>query len=245
MNAMLFAAGLGTRLRPLTNHRPKALVEVAGQSLLSHNLDKLIEADCEQVVINIHYFGEQILANVEAMPAWRERIIISDERDQILETGGGLLAAKTHLDQGHFLTHNVDILSNLNLRTGLMAQHLEKHALVTLATRDRATSRYLLFDKASHLLCGWTNVKTGEVKMARPRPLEQLSRRAFSGVAAYSPKIFNFLKGRNGEKFSIVDTWLAAAATEEIYSYSHDDDWWIDVGTPEKVAEAEALLAQQ
>lgn len=245
MNAMLFAAGLGTRLRPLTNDRPKALVEVAGRSLLAHNLDKLLASGCEKVVLNIHYFGEQILANVEAKPNWKTKVCISDERKMLLETGGGLLAAKAHLEKADFLTHNVDVLSNIDLNKGLMAQHQATKALVTLATRKRATSRYLLFDKDSHVLCGWTNIKTGEIKMARQRPKDQLEQRAFSGIAAYSPKIFDYLSGRTGEKFSIVDTWLAAAATEDIYSYPHDEGWWIDVGRPENIAQAEQILNNQ
>lgn len=241
MKAMVFAAGLGTRLRPLTNDRPKALVEVAGQSLLQRNIDKLLAAGCEKVVVNIHYFGEQIMANVEAMPNWKGKIIISDEREKILETGGGLLLAEPHLKDADFLVHNVDILTDLPIKD-LMAKHKQQNAFLTVATRDRATSRYLLFDKETDILCGWTNIKTGEVKMARARTADQLVRRAYSGIAAYSSRIFDYLHGRAGEKFSIVDTWLKAAATEDIYSYHQSQGWWIDVGKPEMIAAAERLL---
>lgn len=244
MKAMLFAAGLGTRLRPLTNDRPKALVEVSGKSLLHRNIEKLLVEGCTEVIVNIHYFGEQILASVEARPEWKGKVFTSDERSKILETGGGLLHAKSHFIGGSdFLVHNVDILSDLDLRKGLYATHQQRAALLTLATRQRDTSRYLLFGQEDNLLCGWTNIKTGEIKLSRNRPPDTLIKRAYSGISAYSPRIFHFMPQKEGSRFSIVDTWLEAAKTEAIYCYPHDEDRWIDVGRPEKVKEAEDLFS--
>lgn len=240
---MLFAAGLGTRLRPLTNDRPKALVEVGGQSLLQRNITKLLDAGCTEIVVNIHYFGEQVLANVEAMPEWKGKVVISDERTKILETGGGLLHARQHfISEDSFLVHNVDILSDLELSDGLYAAHQQKDALLTLATRQRSTSRYLLFGKEDDQLCGWTNIKTGEVKMSRQRNINELVQRAYSGISAYSSRIFDFMPQNPASRFSVVDTWLEAAKTENIYCYPHDEDRWIDVGRPEMVSAAEALF---
>lgn len=244
MQAMLFAAGLGTRLRPLTNDRPKALVEVNGQSLLSRNLDKLIAAGFDDIVVNVHYFGEQVMASIEAVPMYAQAVTISDERNEILETGGGLLLMKQHFNQPHFLTHNVDILSDLDLNQGLMNAHQHKTgALASLATRQRETSRYLLFGREDNLLRGWTNVKTGEVRLSRNDiPAQDLVRRAFSGVAAYSNRLFNYMPTGDARPFSIVETWLTAARTEDIYCYPHDQDRWIDVGRVEALAAAEKLF---
>lgn len=236
---MLFAAGLGTRLRPLTNDRPKALVEVNGKSLLSWNLEKLLGPEgFQSVIVNVHYFADQIMAHVEARKDLQSKVIFSDERAALLETGGGLLLARPHLGDDDFLVHNVDILSDLPLRDGIMAAHKSRSALATLATRQRKTSRYLLFGTEDDLLCGWENVGTGERKMARDRPYAQLTRRAFSGISTYSPGIFEYMQLPVGSKFSIIDTLLFAARTEKIYCYPYNEGQWMDVGRPEDVETA-------
>lgn len=243
--AILFAAGRGTRLRPLTNDRPKALVAVAGRSLLQRNLEKLTAAGCERVVVNVHHFAEMIMTSVEAMPELSGKVVFSNEQDRLLETGGGLLRARPLLTAPDFIAHNVDILTDLPLLdSGLLATHRTNDALVTLATRQRETSRYLLFDPDTHQLYGWTNVKTGEVRMARPGNPDRLVRRAFSGVAAYSARFFDYLAGREGEAFSVVDTWLTAAATETILAFPYEAGYWIDVGRPEAIPRAERLLEE-
>ncbi|PHI21314.1 nucleotidyltransferase [Lewinellaceae bacterium SD302] len=244
MQAMLFAAGLGTRLRPLTNDRPKALVEVNGRSLLYRNLDKLLAEGFDKIVVNVHYFAEEVMAAIEAMPKYKDKVFISDERHKILETGGGLQLARTHFTETAFLTHNVDILSDLQLRKGLMDTHRQRReALATLATRERKTSRYLLFGPEDQILRGWTNLKTGEVRMARHDiPIAKLSRRAFSGIAAYSTRLFDHLPSGPPHPFSVVDAWLSTAATENIYSYPHDQGRWIDVGKMESLRQAELLF---
>ncbi|MGB1243748.1 MAG: sugar phosphate nucleotidyltransferase, partial [Chitinophagales bacterium] len=167
MKAMIFAAGLGTRLRPLTNDKPKALVEVNGKPLLEIVILQLKRYGFRDIVVNVHYFAKQIIRFLEAKNNFGIHIQISDESDLLLETGGGLQKAKHFLcsDDEPFLVHNVDILSDINLKA-LYQSHLEGSPLATLVVRNRKTSRYLLFDETNRL-CGWKNVKTGEVRMMR------------------------------------------------------------------------------
>lgn len=244
---MIFAAGLGTRLRPLTNIRPKALVEVGGKSLLLHNLEKLEKSGFEEIVVNVHYFATAVMDCIEglaeragAVPEKKSRVFFSDEREKLLETGGGLLKAKHFLQHDPFLVQNVDVLSTLDLAVFYQA-HLAKGGLGLLAVRQRPSSRSLLFDRESLVLLGWRNNKTGEEKLARPCPPQQLVAYAFSGIAVYSPALFNYMAGQEGQKFSIIDTLLLAARDVDIYAYPHDEDKWIDVGRPEAIAAAEAM----
>ncbi len=244
---MIFAAGLGTRLRPLTNDRPKALVEVGGRSLLAHNLEKLEASGFQEMVVNVHYFAEQIISfvaewgkNAGARPKERSRVLISDEREMLLETGGGLLKARDFLEGAPFLVHNVDVLSSLDVAAFYRA-HLAKGGLGLLAVRDRPSSRCLLFDRESLVLRGWRNNRTGEEKLARACLPSDLFAYAFSGIAAYDPALFTFMAGREGQKFSIIDTLLLAARETDIYAYPHDADRWIDVGRPDALVAAEAM----
>lgn len=244
---MIFAAGLGTRLRPLTNDRPKALVEVGGKSLLAHNLDKLEASGFREIVVNVHYFAEQIVTfvadwgkNAGAKPKDRSRVLISDEREALLETGGGLLLAKDFLAAAPFLVHNVDVLSSLDLAAFYQA-HVAKGGLGLLAVRQRPSSRCLLFDRESLVLLGWRNNSTGEEKLARPCRLADTVAYAFSGIAVYDPALFAFMAGREGQKFSIIDILLLAARETDIYAYPHDADRWIDVGRPDSLVAAEAM----
>lgn len=231
--AMLFAAGLGTRLRPLTNDRPKALVELAGKPLLERAIQQLKKAGIQQLVINVHHFADQIEAFLAENDHFGLQIHISDERGQLLETGGGLLKAKAWLEDGPFLVMNTDVVSNIDLPT-LMRAHLDSRAMATLAVRRRQTSRYLLFDESRQLV-GWENTKTGAQRMSRLT--SGYTQYGFSGIQMIDPQLFDYMPAQLG-KFSIIDTYLAAAKTEIIKGFPHDTDIWYDVGKPEQLRRA-------
>ncbi|MEL6972512.1 MAG: sugar phosphate nucleotidyltransferase [Bacteroidota bacterium] len=169
MKAMVFAAGLGTRLRPYTNDRPKALVEVQGKTLLEIVLLRLKSFGVKEVVVNVHHYADMVVRFLNEHEHFGLKIVISDERDMLLDTGGGLLKAKKYLEDAPFLIHNVDILSDFDLEE-LFNQHRRDPCLTTLAVRQRKTSRYLEFDRYGRL-CGWINKKTGERKESRKGPL--------------------------------------------------------------------------
>lgn len=232
MKAMIFAAGLGTRLRPLTNDRPKALVEVAGLTMLEIAIRKLKNAGVDQFVVNLHHFGDKIRTFLESKDHFGSDIRFSDESDLLLDTGGGLKKAGAFLggDEPFFL-YNVDILTDLNLRN-LYHAHMETRPLATLAVKSRPGSRFLLFDR-DYRLCGWKNFKTGEEKISialvRPNPL------AFSGIHLVEPEIFDLIT-ENGV-FSIIDVYLRLAGQHWIKGFDHHNDFWIDLGKPEKVKE--------
>ena len=236
MKAMIFAAGLGTRLRPLTENKPKALVEVGGRPLLEIAIRRLKYFGVREVVVNIHHFGKQVVDFLEQHDYFDIDIAISDERRLLLDTGGGLQKAAPHFKDAPFLVHNVDILSDINL-PDLYRAHLASGALATLAVRDRPSSRHLLFDEAGQL-AGWRHNRTGEERISRRvvayQPL------AFSGLYVLSPRIFEFMPP--GPVFSIIDVFLEAAKNERLLAYRHDDSLWLDVGKIAALEEAEALI---
>jgi NDP-sugar pyrophosphorylase family protein len=236
MKAMIFAAGLGTRLRPLTDHLPKALVRVGGKPLLQWNIEKLITAGISEIVINIHHFPDQIRDFLLSSNYFGITIHLSDESDEILDTGGGLKKAAPLLTGDEpILIHNVDILSNLDLNL-LLAYHLSQQALATMVVRERKTDRHLLFDPLMRLT-GWINLKTGELK--EPVPGINLYSRmlAFSGIQIIDPR---FLQQMNGSgRFSLIDTYLQMAPEHRIIGYEDTSSLWMDVGKPEQLAEAE------
>lgn len=237
MKAMIFAAGLGTRLRPLTNDRPKALVEINGVPLLQIAVQRLRDAGVTGIIVNIHHFGEQIEAFLSQPQFSDINIAISDERDQLLDTGGGLRKAAWFFDDGQpFLVYNADILTTLDLR-GLYAAHARSQALATLAVRERPASRAFLFDEDNRL-CGWRNSDTGAERIALARP--RLYPLAFSGIHVIHPRIFGMMPPA-GEVFSIVETYLSLAQNETIMGFRHDQDLWLDVGKPEQLARAQEL----
>lgn len=211
MKAMILAAGLGTRLRPLTDTMPKALVPFEGKPLLWHVMTKLVDAGYDDIVVNVHHFPDQIIKYLSDND-FGVRVSISDERDLLRETGGGIRHARPLLEgSGPVLVHNVDILSNLDL-PWLREQHRPSD-LATLLVSSRETSRYLLFDDEG-LLRGWTNVSTGEVRSPfgdiDPSKYKRL---AFSGIHYISPAIFGaFDRYGFGERFSIIDFYLKACA---------------------------------
>lgn len=238
MKAMIFAAGLGTRLRPLTNDRPKALVEVLGKTLLQHAVEHLKRFGITDIVVNIHHFGAKVLEVLEEHQNFDCNIIISDERATLLETGGGLLKAKAHFEGEEALViYNVDVLSNIDLLE-MLHYHKQHKALATLATRSRESSRYLLFNEDQEL-CGWTNTKTNEIKNVRPAKHKE--QYAFSGIHIIDPTLLNLMTQKG--KFSITDTYLDLAAQHKIIAYPHDGDYWFDVGKPERLAAATKFLS--
>jgi len=237
VKAIIFSAGLGTRFKPWTDSHPKALAVVNGKSLLQRNIEYLQSYGIQDVVVNIHHFPEQIIAAVKENNGWGSNVIISDESDAVLETGGGLVKARKLLDGDRpFISLNVDILTNLDLNK-LMAFHQQHQPLVTFGVTNRKSSRVLLFDE-NNRLCGWKNVQTGEEKIAIPKP--HLTAKAYSCVVIYEPRIFSLIRQRG--KFSIMDTYLDLAAEHVILGYDHSGDKLVDVGKPESVAVAAALF---
>lgn len=242
MKAMVLAAGLGTRLRPLTDDRPKALVEVAGRTLLEITLARLRAAGVSDVIVNTHHFAEMIQDYLRARDSFGMRIEVSRE-EELLDTGGGLKrAAHFFLDGGGgseepFILHNVDVLSTIDL--GRMMQfHAERNALATLAVQERETSRYLLFDERS-LLCGRRAGRDGTPELARP--CAEMRALAFAGIHVISPLIFSKMKESGA--FSIITTYLnLAGAGEKIAGFRADKYDWRDLGRPENVMQAERDL---
>lgn len=238
MRAMIFAAGLGTRFKPWTDHHPKALAVVNGKTLLQRNIEYLQSQGITDVVVNVHHFANQIVDAVAINKGWGSNIIISDESDAVLETGGGLLKARLLLEQSSpFITVNADILTDLDIRK-LLTYHQEQQALISFAVSERVTSRYLLFDE-NNRLCGWKNVTTGEEKIVVPSA--NLRPMAYSCVVVFEPKVFELV--RHSGKFSLMDMYLDLAAEHKIMGWPHGGDRWIDVGKTDSVAKAEEMFA--
>lgn len=238
MKAMIFAAGLGTRLKPITDSIPKALLPIGGKTLLEWQLEKLKAAGITDVVINIHHFPEQIVAFCQEHITGMT-IRFSDESDMLLETGGGLRKAGALLcpngdEEEPILVMNVDVLSNIDLHQVLAAHRQD--SLATIVVSDRKTQRYFLFDDEKRL-CGWTNIATGEVKPAE-LSTEGLTPLAFSGMHIVSPKIFRHMVDWP-DKFSIVDFYLKVLQTEAIYAYLPQNYRMMDIGKIDHLDEAE------
>ncbi|MBQ8051041.1 MAG: NTP transferase domain-containing protein [Bacteroidaceae bacterium] len=238
MKAMIFAAGLGTRLKPLTDRMPKALVPVGGRPLLEILLERLGCEGFDDVVVNIHHFADMIEEWCNQRP---EHIQLSDERRQLLETGGGIRHARKLLsDCDRFLIHNVDILSNVRLREFFEAGHNQE---ATLLVSERETQRYLLFDDDMRLV-GWTNVKTGEVRSPYPNLDPSKYRKlAFAGIHTMTTRLFP-LMDEWPERFSIIDFYLASCAKHAIYGYVQPGLRLMDVGKLDTLAEAERFLTE-
>lgn len=236
VSGMIFAAGLGTRFKPWTDKHPKALAIINGKSLLQRNVEFLQQYGVRHLVVNIHHFPDQVLKAVEQNKGWGSEIIFSDETDELLETGGGLKKAATHLHANTVIIINSDILTDLPLDK-MLAFHLANKSIATLAVTDRQTSRYFLFDK-NNMLCGWRNTKTGEEKISRHS--DHYIQKAFSGIHIIDKKLIGLIR-REG-KFSMVDVYLDLAAAENILGFDHTGSKFIDVGKPEAVAVAEKMF---
>lgn len=233
---MIFAAGEGTRLRPLTLTRPKALVEVAGKPMLARVLEAVRAAGISKVVVNVHYLADQIIDYLAANDFGLE-IAIADERRRLLDTGGGLLAARKLLgDDEPILLHNADILTDLDLR------RLSLQGVASLLVKERTSSRHLVFEPRTMRLCGWINDKTGETK-GNPSGMPL----AFNGIHVVSPEIFPLLEEYarqiGSEVFSLTPFYVAAATKAEMYGCNLDGYSWHDIGSAEKLAEAEKWLS--
>ena len=235
MKAMILAAGLGTRLRPLTDNRPKALVEIGGRTLLEITLARLRTFGVHEVIINAHHFADMVVEFLRANDNFGMRIEVSRE-ERLLDTGGGLKkAAHFFLEDSSgpdqpFLLHNVDVVSTVDLQR-MVQFHIENRALATLAVQDRETPRYLLFD-ASLQLCGRRSGPDGKTELVRPsQPMQAL---AFSGIHVVSPRLLT--KMTEAGAFSIIATYLRLSALgEKILGFRADDYYWRDLGKPEQV----------
>lgn len=234
---MIFSAGLGTRFKPWTNNHPKALAPINGKPLLQHNIEYLQQYGINDVVVNVHHFADQIEEAVKANSGWGSNIIISDERDYVLETGGGLLHAKKLFKPGErFITCNADILTDLNINE-LLRFHEQEKPLISFAVSNRKTSRNLLFDE-HNILCGWRNNATGEERISVPK--ENLVAKAYDCVVVFEYAVFDHINFTG--KFSLIDLYLDLAKTHKIAGFEHSGDRWVDVGKPESVAVAEAMF---
>ncbi len=230
---MIFAAGLGSRLRPLTDNIPKALVEFNGEPLIAGVIKKLVAAGVTEIVVNLHHFANE-LRNYLTKNNFGAIIHFSDESDSLLDTGGGLKKAAACFNDGKpFFAYNVDVLSNIDL-VNLYNQHIENNAIATLAVRNRKSSRFLLFNDDIQL-SGWENILTNELRLISG-VRENLHALAFSGIQVIDPGIFDLIS-ENG-KFSIIDVYLRIANAARIKAYIHDEDYWFDLGTIKKLQEA-------
>ena len=251
MNAMIFAAGLGTRLKPLTDHCPKAMVEVAGRPMIAHQLLKLRDAGFRRVVINVHHFAEQIIDYVNANSGFGLDVAFSDERGQLLDTGGGIRKALPLFDSDSpVLIHNVDIFSNADLEE-LYNIHVTDGAEASLLVSKRDTSRYLIFDDKGYLV-GWKNIKSGEVRTSYDGLQQTLGRlveddeqyrlRAFSGIHVISPTLFPLLREAD-EVFSIINFYWQNSLTHHIRSVEAPANFrWVDAGKPEALNKAAEIV---
>ena len=244
MKAMIFAAGLGSRLKPLTDTMPKALVPVAGCPMLEHVILKLKASGFTEIVINIHHFGEQIIDFLKTNNDFGLTIHISDERDRLLDTGGGIRKARLFFENSGepFLVHNVDILSDMNLKE-LYDFRMQSGSVATLLASRRTTSRYLLFN-TERKLRGWINKDTGQVKPEGFHYDESLYREyAFSGIHVFSPAVFRLMEAPRWEgKFSIMDFYLATCGQTDYSGYLAEKLELIDIGKPETLARAEEFV---
>ena len=234
MKAMIFAAGLGTRLKDETKNKPKALVGVGGKPLLQHAVEKLKSTGIKEIVINVHHYSGKIISWLKEND-FGVQIHISDETGMLLDTGGGLKKAAHFLkDAESILIYNVDIISDLDLNL-VKKEHIKTGALATLVVRKRKTNRYFKFDEQQSLV-GWTNKKTGEIKLSRPVKSETTIEMAFSGIHIIHPKIFDLMPGE--DKFSITDFYLRLAENHPIKGYYDKSILWMDVGKPEELERA-------
>lgn len=236
---MIFAAGLGTRLAPLTNNRPKALVEINGKPMLQIQIEKLIKAGYNYIVINVHHFSAQIIDFIEKS-RFAAEIIISDETKLLLNTGGGLKNAQKYFVPGDtVLLHNVDIFSDIDLAE-FINYHLSSQNIVTMAVKHRQSSNYLLFDETDRL-CGWKSYKTGSEIIAAPKQTYQ--ELAFSGIYIFDYELFNKIEKEGC--FPIIPELLEIAKGNRIGAWIHDNNFILDLGKPEAILECEDYLNKQ
>ena len=240
MKAMIFAAGLGTRLKPLTDTMPKALVPLAGKPLLQWQVEKLRDAGITDIIVNVHHFPDMIIDTIRANQGWNCNIAVSDEREMLLDTGGGLKKVKGErlkVKGEPILACNVDILSNIDLRALISAY--ERTGVSQLVVSKRETQRYLCFDEKDRL-CGWTNIKTGEVRPNNGTwTKENTQLLAFSGMQILSPDVLAMLDTMKEDKFSLIDFYLSICGKAELKAFVPNDYRMMDVGKIDQIEEAE------
>lgn len=243
---MILAAGLGTRLKPFTDNHPKALAMVNGKSLLQRNVEYLMSYGITDIIVNVHHFADQIVAAINENKGWGANVSISDETDEVLETGGGLLRAANYFeDEARWLVMNADILTNLDLHKLIAADEAnaikaEGDLVATLAVTDRLSSRNLIFN-SSGTLCGWKNNTTGQEKWANPlRDPNSAVPKAFSGIQIIHASFLKEL-GLSG-KFSLIDAYLQLAQHFAIHYYDHSEGILLDVGKPESLEKAATIF---
>jgi len=239
LKALLFAAGLGTRLNEYTHDKPKALVNLAGKPLLQHAIEYLKYYGISDITINVFHFAEQVISFIEEKDSFGINIHISDERDQLLDTGGGLKKAGAFLKGDEpILIYNVDVISNLNLNV-LLNYHQQQKALATLVVRQRDTSRYLMFDRNLQL-AGWKNFSTGETHVSRNESFADSQPLAFSGIHLIQPEMLEMITEEG--KFPIIDLYLRLAENQTIKAFVDQSDLWMDLGKPEQLQAAESFF---
>lgn len=234
---MILAAGLGTRLKPFTDNHPKALAVVNGKTILQRNIEYLASYGVDDIIVNVHHFADQIIKHIDDHNQFGVKITISDETDQVLETGGGLKKAAWFFDDGKpFVLMNVDILTDMKLND-MVQFHRQHNPMITLAVSERVSSRCFLWNEKNEL-CGWRNNNTQEEKISRTD--SRLTEKSFSGIHIIDPSIFPFLTQIG--KFSIVDSYLELAKTKTILGFDHSGCQLMDVGKPESILKAEGLF---
>jgi NDP-sugar pyrophosphorylase family protein len=236
MKAMIFAAGTGSRLGEITRKIPKALVDIDGKSALRMAVEKCTAHGFDDIVVNVHHFADMVEEEVGRLIRSGFRITVSDERDMLLDTGGGLYRARDFFDRKPFIVYNVDIITDLDLIT-MYRYHLEKNGLATLAVRQRPAERFLLADR-NGLMRGWINRTTGEriVPSETSVPLDQIP---FSGIHIVEPEIFNLM---SEGVYSITSLYLKLIRDHNIYTYRNDDGFWVDIGTPVNLEKVRMML---
>lgn len=236
MQAFIPAAGLGTRLSPLTEHRPKALVEVDGTPLLKIVIDRLSQFGISRVVVNVHHFADMVCDYIHSSK-WNADIVVSDETEMLLDTGGGLKKAEPLFNPVEpILIHNVDVLSAIDFHA-MEQTHMRNKNMATLAVSDRNTSRLLLFD-SNQLLAGWSNLNTGETKWVQS-PTPTYRPVAFSGIAILHPQLLALMPPAD-HPYPIIPCYLDIAKTHRISSFVHSSSLWMDVGTPQRLSQAQS-----
>jgi len=250
MKAMIFAAGLGTRLKPFTDKHPKALAEICGRPMLGIVINQLKKTGINEIVVNVHHFASQIIDYLHHNDNFGITVHISDERSRLLDTGGGILAARSWLDGNEpFILHNVDILTDVGF-DGMLAEAERNNAVATLLVAQRATKRYLLFAPADMRMKGWTNIETGEIRPSSKSMSGNELLRAFGGIHLVTPDIFPLLAsyaskltGESGgpiPKFSIMDFYVDSCADISVYGYIPSTPYyWHDIGKPASLLAAE------
>ncbi len=238
---MIFAAGFGTRLKPITDILPKALVPIHGKPLLEHIVEKLIKAGVDEIIVNVHHLPDKIIDFIKVKDYFGIHFEISDERENILDTGGGIKKASQFFSDGKpFLVHNVDILSNVDLNE-IYNQHLQDpERLASLVVNFRPTNRYLLFDEAMQLH-GWVNTQTQQTKPCQGMDTTAFQKFAYAGIQVVSPKIFQLME-EEPEKFPIIDFYLNHCSNEKIIGFVPENLQILDVGKIDALEKAEEFV---